>query len=122
MIINFLALLIAHWVGDFVFQTHWQATNKSKNWEALGRHVFNYSLTMTFAFMFCIFDKPNLLEYAGLFFWITFITHFITDAITSRMTSGLFIKGKYHEFFLVIGFDQLIHQFTLAATLAWLMR
>lgn len=120
-----VSLLIAHFVGDGLLQSDWMALNKSKSLKALSLHVLIYSLC------FSIW---------GPRFWaITFVTHWATDFITSRLTSMLwFIKlrpfmsvlpdatwwdyvanvanGKRHWFFVVILFDQLIHFVTLAAT------
>lgn len=117
-----LSLLLAHFVGDFVLQTDYMAVNKSKSMRALLWHTWVYSLCFT----------PW-----GIEFWlITWLTHFFTDAITSRITSklwfvriiepingpgqkfyGAFDCGNRHYFFVVIGLDQLIHYVTLAWTL-----
>ena len=97
-------LLILHFLGDFVLQSDWMAINKSKNWIALGIHCTVYSL---------VFAPFYGLTFAG----ITFATHFITDALTSRLTSKLFQAGERHWFFVAIGGDQLIHAITLALTL-----
>ena len=61
----------------------------------------------------------------GLMSAITFVVvnaalHFVTDYITSRISSKLWAKQDWHRFFATIGFDQLIHQATLAFTL-WVM-
>ena len=58
----------------------------------------------------------------GLMSAITFVVvnaalHFVTDYITSRISSKLWAKQDWHRFFATIGFDQLIHQATLAFTL-----
>jgi hypothetical protein len=109
--IELLALILfAHWVADFICQTHWMATNKSKDWNALYQHVAVYSIVMTIALAWML---PQLW---GIFFVITFIMHFITDAITSRITAWLWAKGDVHNFFVVVGFDQLIHYATLIGT------
>ena len=42
-----LQIVFAHWVSDFVLQSHWMATNKSKNWQALLAHVATYTASMT---------------------------------------------------------------------------
>lgn len=124
--ILFLYIMFAHWVADFVCQTHWQATNKSKNWYALSAHVFNYSVCMWsalvayLAYTTGLKSFQNVLELGGWFFVFTFATHFCTDAITSRISSKLYAKGDYHNFFVVIGFDQFIHYLTLAVTL-WML-
>jgi hypothetical protein len=97
-----LLLQAVHWLADFVLQTDWQAKNKSKNWWALTKHVGVYSLC--FAFLGWQFTA------------ITFVTHFVTDAITSRINTRLWAAGNVHWFFVSVGFDQLIHTCTLAAT------
>ncbi len=118
MLWQFAALLAVHWFGDFVLQTHWQATNKSKNWNALFRHVFTYTVVLFFA-------TPFIFPQGVYWGWFLFVTingslHFVTDAVTSRITSKLYAKGDIHNFFVAVGFDQLIHQFTLAATIVWI--
>lgn len=108
---QFCGLLVTHWVADFVLQTHWQASNKSKNNIALARHVSVYTGILAIASAF-LFD----LSVSTLWFVLANgICHFITDYHTSRASSKLF--GDWHNFFVVIGFDQLIHQLTLAITL-----
>lgn len=100
------------------------ALNKSKNNQALTIHAFVYA--------WCF-------SWWGLeFACFTFLTHWATDYITSRCTSKLWfidleplvvplkdswfdyyahvIPKKRHWFFVVIGFDQLIHFTTLALT------
>lgn len=114
---QFLALLGAHWVADFVLQTHWQASNKSKRNDALFRHVLVYTacLGATSAVIF----RPGLGWLA--FTWLNFALHFGTDYFTSRWTSRLYAKQDWHNFFVVVGLDQLIHQTTLALTMVWLL-
>jgi hypothetical protein len=41
-----VALLATHWVGDFVLQTNFQASNKSKSLDALSLHVATYTVTL----------------------------------------------------------------------------
>ena len=127
-----ISLLIAHFIGDFVLQSDWMATNKSKLWLALWWHTWVYSFVMFFGATAVLGLTPIVTA-----FWaITFITHFITDAVTSRITGrlwfvrviepcngpgkkfyGSFDCGNRHWFFVMIGFDQLIHFTTLALTL-----
>lgn len=114
MLWQFMILLAVHWLADFVIQTHWQASNKSKNWDALGRHVGTYTVTLAVAAIFLFGIKG--IPFAGF----NGLLHLGTDAITSRWSSKLYAKQDWHNFFVVIGFDQLIHQATLAVTL-WVM-
>lgn len=108
-----LWLLAVHWVADFVCQTHWQSINKSKSNEALGRHVATYTLVLAGGSIFI------LGYYAAAFALVNGVLHFVTDYFTSRWASRLYAKQDWHNFFVVIGLDQLIHHMTLAATL-WL--
>jgi len=40
---NFDILLIAHLIGDYLFQTNWMAANKVKEWPPLIFHSFIYT-------------------------------------------------------------------------------
>jgi Protein of unknown function (DUF3307) len=42
--IVFLVLLAGHLLGDWVAQTDWQATNKTRSWAALAAQVASYHL------------------------------------------------------------------------------
>jgi hypothetical protein len=112
-----LWMVFAHWIADFVCQTHWQATNKSKDWNALTQHVVIYSVIMTGAFAILVFKYTALLQLLVAFFFITFFAHFITDAITSRINSYLWKKGDVHNFFVSVGFDQFLHYLQLFLTI-----
>lgn len=113
-----LTILLIHWIADFVLQTHWQATNKSTNNSALLQHVLYYSLTWLIIGVGLV--TFNLLDATPVqllkFTIITFICHFITDYITSRLNSHLYAKGDIHNFFVSIGFDQWIHYVQLFIT------
>lgn len=116
MLWQFLVLLATHWVADFILQTHWQASNKSKDNIALGRHVASYTavLAAVSAVLFGV-GVPWLIFVAS-----NGVLHFGTDYCTSRASAQLYAKQDWHNFFVVIGFDQLIHQTTLAATMWFL--
>lgn len=119
MLWSFLALLVTHWFADFVLQTHWQASNKSKNNVALLRHVMVYTAVIG-AVSFMLFALPDRSQAWLAFVWANGVLHFATDYCTSRWSSHLYAKQNWHNFFVVIGFDQLIHQISLAATM-WLL-
>jgi len=117
-------IIVIHWVADFVLQTHWQASNKSTNNWALFQHIFTYTITWVFAFAFWAFFDSNALTsnygYGPEIFWffpITFVAHFITDYFTSRINSILWKKGDIHNFFVSIGFDQVLHYGQLFLTI-----
>jgi hypothetical protein len=110
-----VALLATHWVGDFVLQTNFQASNKSKRLDALSLHVATYTITL-FVAAIILFGVTAAVIFAA----INGALHFATDYITSRASSKLWEEQNWHRFFVMIGFDQLIHQATLALTL-WIM-
>ena len=127
-----LQLLFAHWVSDFVLQSGWMATNKSRNWLALTAHVGTYTASMgvimlllsivmaTVAVDYDMFGAVLLAITPTAFaIWILIngALHFITDAVTSRITTKLWLKGDMHNFFVVVGFDQLVHYVCLFTTL-----
>jgi hypothetical protein len=144
-------LLAAHFVADFIAQSDWMATNKSKRWDALTLHCGIYAAIVAVVMNWRFFGGGETLGASTLAQWLilTFATHFVTDALTSRATSALWffkredgiwaqaeytqpkhgrtlvnpfspIKGCRHWFFVMIGFDQLIHAVTLAATWGYL--
>lgn len=111
MIYQILWIIFAHWIADFVCQTHWQASNKSKNIEALTLHVTTYSMVMFFmCFPFIIKTQDEAMIFLG----ITFICHLCTDFITSKINAKLF--GNWHWFFVSVGFDQVLHYAQLLLT------
>ncbi len=114
-----LYLLAAHWVADFVLQTHWQASNKSHNLDALGFHVASYTAYMAFASLVMFLATGGEMRHWVMFVLANCVLHFWTDFFTSRVTSKLWKDEEWHNFFAVVGLDQLIHQATLAWTL-WL--
>lgn len=118
MIYQFLALLATHWIADFVLQTHWQASNKSRSNEALLIHVINYTAVLGVVTP-GIFFQADLR--AAAFVTVNGLLHLATDYVTSRWSSKLWAKQDWHNFFVVIGFDQLIHQATLALTMIWIL-
>lgn len=111
------SIIFIHWLADFVFQTDWQAQNKSKNNKALLSHTWTYSLVwFTFGAFYAMSD-PNYVPWSlSLFVLITFVAHTITDYFTSRLNSKLWAKGDVHNFFVSVGFDQVLHYVQLFGT------
>lgn len=102
-----LALLALHFIADFILQTDWMATNKWKDPDALLSHVFIYTLCF-----FVFTGIVSIVTGAALIWLYPFIVgalHYFTDKYTSRWTHRLWEEKKVHWFFVVIGFDQLLH-------------
>jgi hypothetical protein len=145
------AILIIHWIADFVLQTDKQTKGKSKNWSDLLMHTWNYSMVwwiigviliiFNLKYPFFTYERYSLL----LFVLITFIAHTITDYFTSRLNKKLapeeftimlisdivkkaepfvhFPKGRnYYKLMMGIGFDQLLHYAQLFLTYYYLTK
>jgi hypothetical protein len=100
-----IVVLFTHWLSDFVLQTHWQATNKSKSLVALSRHVGVYTAVLTLVTVTL-----------GLPIWYGVLNggfHFLVDYFTSKKTARLHQAGDTKKFWAVIGFDQFLHAFFL---------
>lgn len=101
------ALLVAHFVGDFVCQTDWMAINKSKRWDALSWHVLVYTCVLQLIVSFQQPPSPypyDSLKAFGLFVVVNAAAHLVQDAITSRinarlwffrMEPGIFVLAPY---------------------------
>jgi hypothetical protein len=111
LLATYVVLLAAHFLADFVLQSDRQARGKSVAIPPLLEHVGAYTAVIGVAAIV-------LLGIAGVAFAIVNgALHFATDFITSRWSARLDAAGRRHGFFIVVGFDQLVHQTTLAATL-----
>ena len=110
-LIEIFSIIIIHWIADFILQTDKQAKGKSKNWKDLLSHTFMYSFIWLIIGLI-IFNNINVLY----FFSITFIAHTLTDYFTSRLNSKLWAKGDVHNFFVSVGFDQVLHYIQLFLT------
>jgi hypothetical protein len=107
----FILILVIHFLADFGLQTHEQAINKSTSNLWLIRHTYVYSLIW---FMTCLTLMPVVA--ALIFAGITFGAHTATDYITSRIAKGFFDKQDYHNGFVVVGMDQVLHYLQLHYT------
>jgi hypothetical protein len=137
-LIEIFGIIIIHWYADFVLQTDKQERGKSKNWNDLLSHTFTYSLV----FWSFIMGVTGLNVLTSFYFWlITFIAHTITDYFTSRLNSRLIPEREYahnygksidkysffrykneswHNFFVSVGFDQVLHYVQLFLTYYYL--
>jgi len=94
-VIVVLEIIFLHFCADFVLQTDKMALNKSSSNMWLGLHCFVYSVP------FLVFGLPFAL--------INGILHFIVDYFSSRICKKLWLQERRHDFFVVVGLDQLFH-------------
>lgn len=88
---------------------------KSKSVKWLTLHIIAYtSITMFCWYLLLIFyDIDTSFYNFAVGFILVFATHWVTDYVTSKITSKLYAKGDYHNFFVVIGFDAVLHYLQL---------
>lgn len=106
-----LYFLLTHFFSDFVLQTEHMALRKSTSNYYLGMHVTIYTVTTIVAWwlLFLVVElHATSWQYLGTGIAI-FSMHFLTDYITSRITSKYYKAKKSHQFFVTIGFDQWLH-------------
>ena len=103
-------ILLAHWVGDFLFQTSDMANKKHQSIKWLSIHVAVYGVTL-FLFSLLLLDFRTAVSFVGL----NVLFHFATDFITSKI-SAKFVNNV-RILYPLIGIDQLIHTATLIYTL-----
>ena len=101
-------IMFSHFVADFICQTHEMAINKYNSLNHLMQHIGAYTAVL-FLFMWPILG----LEQAFAFAAINGTIHLIVDFFTSKLTHYFFDKKDFHNGFVIIGFDQLIHVSTL---------
>lgn len=91
---SLFVILFVHWFADFICQSRKMGLNKGKSIKWLSFHVFVY--TMVTGFGWLVFS-PELVEIKWLLI-VTFITHWLTDLITSKGTGFAYsemIKAKF---------------------------
>lgn len=121
--IEILGLLSYHWFADFVMQKGDWAVKKSSDFISLIKHTATYSLLWVIPmYIYCMVFDFSLL-YALYFILITFVIHTATDYFTSKHSSKQYQKGNFGtdiprgmDFFVTLGFDQLLHQWQLIPT------
>lgn len=116
-----LSILLFHWIGDFVLQSEWMATKKSISWRALLCHTMAY--TLVWIIPICVYGSIRECDARMLLFLpITFCCHLSTDYYTSRVNKQLLeirqkTGGGFHDFFVSVGFDQMLHYAQLFITI-----
>lgn len=105
-------ILVVHFFSDFVLQTREMARNKSNSFYFLTLHVFVYTFSTVLLWIICLpifFNLELTLREVSLTIWFVFITHWLTDKITSNITKYYHKVENEKMFFTTIGADQVLH-------------
>lgn len=118
LVIIILVFLFMHFVCDFILQEDDVARKKSTSNRILTLHCIIYIapfIPITYLMLESWYK-------AVCFSAVTFIAHWITDYISSRVCKYYHETHNRHNFFVAIGFDQLAHQFQIILTLVWVIQ
>lgn len=111
-----IQILLIHFLADFGLQTREQAQKKGEGNSFENVYLFEHVLNYSLVFFVWFWAQTERFSGALLFFFMTFFTHYLTDWITSRLSKPLFKSENYHDGFVIVGADQLIHTITLIFT------
>jgi len=117
-----IVIFFFHWLADFVWQPDWMGKTKSKDWNVLGNHSSRIGIGSAVA-GFVILAILGHIDWMGLewFIVVNAVSHFVIDAVTSRITGHYWAQERVHAFFVTIGFDQFLHMTIAVSTLAWFL-
>ena len=122
----FLLILVIHFVADFPLQTHDQAIGKGEGKSFFNKMLFYHvgMYTLIWSIIYWILPLPLYLHHPVpwiIFCLLIFIPHYCTDYITSRINKGFFGKQDFHNGFVGVGFDQMIHYICLWLVLTMIL-
>jgi Protein of unknown function (DUF3307) len=112
----FLVLLGGHLLGDWVAQTDWQATTKTRSWAALAAHVASYHLIVGLLLLLPVVRDGWPAGKALVTLTVSAMTHAVIDrrwpvrALMRAAGSPGFATVEWG----VIAVDQALHLFILA--------
>lgn len=104
-------IICFHFICDFIFQLDEHAKAKSHSIKALLSHTYSYTAqvgALTVILLFLIHDY-NAFHYVIEWYLCLFITHTVTDFITSKITAYAHKNNKSKLFWGTIGIDQMLH-------------
>ncbi len=105
----FALILVAHWVGDFLFQSTRMAVEKSSSLKWLSAHVATYASVLLVLTLFLFHWKTAI-----IYVVINGLLHFVTDFFTSKLAARH--QQNPRLFYPILGFDQMIHGLCLYLT------
>ncbi len=124
MIYTIVFLLTLHYVADFLCQTREMATKKGSSILWLSIHVLTYTFCFGGVFGFYLLWSESMSDKSVMeintFIILNGILHWVTDFLTSKLTSYFYKKENMYGFFSIVGLDQLIHATTILLTYNYL--
>lgn len=72
-------LLAGHLIGDWIVQTDWQATNKTRSWAAMAAHMASYHLMLALALLGWAGGVHAHIAARGVVLAVSLVTHAFID-------------------------------------------
>lgn len=117
MPVTFMALFLAHLLGDFPLQTGWITKNKGKNlWPLVCHGITHYILAWTCLLIFSQISCLSIYSQAVIIGYL--IAHLLIDKLKHLMTAQKILADSWKTFLL----DQALHVIILAFAAAILTR
>ncbi len=121
MIYCLIWLLFVHVIADFVLQRHEISINKHNNLIYLCTHAFEYAMILLIGASLLVLIQPRhfvdiMISRLYVFVAVNAITHLMIDFCTSKLCHMFYAKQDLHNHYVVIGFDQFLHQSIIIIT------
>lgn len=109
----FILQFVGHRMGDYLFQTDWQAQNKAKNKIARADHCVVYSITIALLMLIAFKWQTAVIVFA-----LTFLEHMFIDSRKpiiwwktrlERVAGNKSFDMDKMPFFVMIEIDQTVH-------------
>jgi len=115
---QYIWLIIAHFIADFLCQTREMGVNKSHSLKWLLAHILVYTSIITACSFGAWYVYEISVSYLTVlqFCMINGLLHLVTDFTTSKASSYFYKHDKLGLFWWTIGFDQMIHAICLLYT------
>lgn len=115
---QYIWLIIAHFIADFLCQSRKMGVNKSSSIYWLSIHIIAYTSVLTACAFgaWYFYEVPVSATKIIIFSLTNGYLHLFTDFITSRVSAYFYKKEKLGFFWWTIGFDQMIHAICLLYT------
>ena len=119
----FIYIILVHWICDFVFQSRLMGENKGKDnfWLTAHVSVYTFFTILLWIFGFSLIGISIGAKTVWLAFSLVFVSHWITDYITSRLTGKFYLEKRWYSFFNTIGFDQVLHYIQLFSVYTYII-
>lgn len=103
-----LAIVIAHWIGDYVLQSESMAIGKATSIKWLTIHVLVWTASL----------GVITTLFGATFTWVAAmgVAHWIQDFVTAKINSHYQKTKQLKLFWLTIGSDQMLHYMVLFTT------